>query len=239
MPATPSVPSKLRPAKVRGAVRRRWFEDQLERMPVQPFDGLETLGGNYGSWRLPVSLIDDSWLCYMVGAGGNIRVDVELATRFGATVRTFDAVDSYVASAIREADGIDRISVHHAAIALADGPIRMQLTHDPQSSSVSAASLYDSDRFVELPGRTMRSLMDELGDARVDLLKLDIEGSEYDVLPSIDLREMGVKVFATQLHHTAPVRRAKALIAELARQGYEPVACIPAVKFTFVRSDLL
>lgn len=208
-------------------------------MPVRPLAGLETLGGHYGRWRLPVSLIDDSWVCYMVGAGGNIRVDIELATRYGATVRTFDAVDSYVASAVREADGLARISVHEAAIAAADGPIRMQLMHDPQSSSVSAASLYDSDRFVELPGRTMQSLMDELGDERVDLLKLDIEGSEYEVMPTIDLRAMGVKVFATQLHHTAPVRRAKALVALLARQGYEPVACIPAVKLTFIRDDLL
>jgi FkbM family methyltransferase len=234
-----SFVKKLRPAKVRSALSRRWFERQLPRVPMRSISGLEDLGDTYGRWRLPVGLIDPSWVCYMVGAGGNIQVDVQLARRFGVTVRTIDAVDSYVESAKREAEGVAGLTVHHAAIATADGPIRMQVTHDSQSSSVSAAGLYDSDDFIELPGRTMASLMQELGDDHIDLFKLDIEGSEYEVLPTLDMRAMGVKVFATQLHHTASVSRAKALIAELAQQGYEPVACVSAVKITFVRTDLL
>jgi hypothetical protein len=50
---------------------------------------------------------------------------------------------------------------------------------------------------------------------------------------------MGVKVFAIQLHHTGSVRKARRLIADLRRSGYEPVACRPSVKLTFVRADLL
>jgi len=48
-----------------------------------------------------------------------------------------------------------------------------------------------------------------------------------------------VKVFAVQLHHTGSVRDARRLIAELADQGYEPVACRSAVKLTFAHIDLL
>ena len=43
--------------------------------------------------------------------------------------------------------------------------------------------------------------MAEFGDPAIDLLKLDIEGGEYEVIPSLDMRALGVKVFATQLHH--------------------------------------
>ncbi len=230
---------KLRPAKIRNAVSRRWFEHQVPRLDLRPIAGLVDLGGDYGAWRLPVGSIDPSWVCYMIGAGGQISVDIALARDYGATVRTFDAVAAYVERAREQAADTPRITAYQAAIAVEDGPIRMQVTHDPNSLSVSAASLYESESFVELPGRTLRSLMDELGDQRIDLLKLDIEGSEYEVLPTIDLRELGVKVFATQLHHTAPVSRARELIAELARQGYEPVACIPAVKITFAHRELL
>jgi FkbM family methyltransferase len=230
---------KLRPAKIRNATSRRWFEHQVPRLALRPIAGLVDLGGDYGGWRLPVGSIDPSWVCYMIGAGGQISVDITLARDYGATVRTFDAVAEYVERAREQAAGTPRITAYQAAIAVADGPIRMQVTHDPNSLSVSAASLYESERFVELPGRTLRSLMNELGDQRIDLLKLDIEGSEYEVLPTINLRELGVKVFATQLHHTAPVSRARALIAELARDGYEPVACIPAVKITFAHRELL
>ena len=115
----------------------------------------------------------------------------------------------------------------------------MQLTHDPNSESVSPVGLYDTDSYVVLEGRTLPSLMEELGDSRAELLKLDIEGGEYDVIPALDLRALGVEVFATQLHHVASVARARALLAMLAAQGYEPVACHPAVKLTFVRRELL
>jgi FkbM family methyltransferase len=230
---------KLNPSKVRSALRRRSFERQLERTRLREVTGLVELGSPYGGWTLPGDLIEPSWTCYLVGAGGDISVDLDLIHRYGAMVRSFDAVADYVDRARGEAGGEPRFSAHHAAIATHDGPIRMQVTHDPASQSVSAAHLYDSHSFLELPGRTLQSLMDELGDQRIDLLKLDIEGSEYEVLPSLDLRALGVKVFAAQLHHTGSPADARKLIAMLGERGYDPVACRPAVKLTFARVDLL
>lgn len=197
------------------------------------------LGSSYGGWILPGDLIEPSWVCYLVGAGGDVTVDLDLIQRYGVTVRSFDAVTDYVDGARERANGEPRFSAHHAAIAAKDGPIRMQVTHDPVSQSVSAAQLYDSHSFVELPGRTLPSLMAELDDRQIDLLKLDIEGSEYEVLPTLDLPALGVKVFAIQLHHTGSVADARKLIAGLGTQGYDPVACRSAVKLTFVRRDLI
>jgi hypothetical protein len=76
--------------------------------------------------------------------------------------------------------------------------------------------------------------MNEFGDDHVDLLKLDIEGGEYEVLPTLDLRAMGVKILAVQFHHTASVRHAWKLIAQLGEDGYDPVACRRTLKFTFI-----
>jgi FkbM family methyltransferase len=197
------------------------------------------LGTTYGGWRIPDGAVGEGDICYCVGAGGDISFDLELIGRYNATVRAFDPVSAYVAAAAAQAGGEPRFSIHEAAIATSDGPLRVQVTHDPTSDSVSAAKLYESARFVELPGRTLASLMEELGDDHIDLLKLDIEGAEYDVLPTIDLRGLGVKVFATQLHHNGSVKRARGLIERLRADGYEPVGCRPAVKLTFARADLL
>lgn len=236
---TSTVVSKLRPAKVRRAVRRRWFERRLERTPLRPTAGVVELGSSYGGWKMPGDLIESSWLCYGVGAGGDVSFDLELIERYGLTVRVFDAVAEFVDQAIEQAAGDPRLSAHQAVVAPRDGPVRMQRSHDPRSRSVSSAGLYESDSFIELPGRTIESLMAELGDERVELLKLDIEGAEYEVLPTLDLPALGVKVFATQLHHTGSVSQAQALIEGLRRQGYEAVACRPAVKLTFASSELL
>lgn len=230
---------KLRPAKVRNAVRRRRFEYQIPRVEFSDAPGLIDLGSSYGGWTIPGGLIEPSWTCYCVGIGGDISFDLELIRRYGVEVRAFDAVADYASMAAEQGSDEPRFSAHQAAIATSDGPIRMQVTHDQQSQSVSSAGLYESGDFVDVPGRTLPSLMAEFGDKRIDLLKLDIEGAEYEVLPTIDMHALGVKVFATQLHHTGSVGEARGLIAKLRKDGYEPVGCRSAVKLAFARSDLL
>lgn len=229
--------TKLRPAKIRSALRRRWFERRVAPTALTPVPGLTDVGTPYGGWTVPGRLIDDAWLCYCVGAGGDVSFDLALIDRYGATVRSIEPVAEYVEKARRTAAGRDRFSTYQAAVATADGPLRMQVTHDPGSLSLSAAGLYDTDRHVEVPGRRLESLMAELGDDHIDLLKLDIEGSEYDVVPTLDLRTLGVRIFATQLHHTASVGAARSLIELVRAQGYEPVAVRPVLKITFLRDD--
>jgi FkbM family methyltransferase len=233
------ISRKLRPRKIRNAVRRRWFEWQLSRHRLSEAPGLLDLGSKPGGWTVPADLVDSGWCCYCVGAGGDVSFDIELMRRFGVRVRSFDPVEDYVRSARSEVGSDPRFSAFVAALATRDGPIRMQLTHHPGSRSLSADGLYESRRYAEAPGRRLATLMDDLDDRRVDLLKVDIEGAEYRVLPELDLAAHGVRVFAVQLHHNGGVRRARELIAGVRAAGYELVACRPAVKLTFVRSDLL
>jgi FkbM family methyltransferase len=230
---------KLRPAKIRNALRRRRFEWSLDRLRLAPVPGLVDLGSDYGGWTLPGALIGDGWTCYSAGAGGDVSFDLELIHRFNANVRSIEPVDEFVRSAAEDAAGEPRFTAVHAAVATNDGPLRMQLSHDARSHSVSSAELYESSNYVEMPGRTLPSLMQELGDIEIQLLKLDLEGAEYEVLPTLRLNELGVKVLAVQLHHAGSLRQARALLATLHREGYEPVACRAPVKLTFARSDLL
>jgi FkbM family methyltransferase len=231
--------SRLRPAKIRTALRRRWFEQRLERLSLRPFPAVQLGGEQYGGWALPDGLIEPSWLCYSVGAGGDISFDMDLIRRYGIRVRVFDPVSSYVLRAVEDAGGDPRLTVHEVAIATTDGPLRMQVTHDRGSASVSTAGLYDSDSYIEVAGRTLPSLKAELGDPDIDLLKLDVEGGEYELLANLDLRSLGVKVFTLQLHHTGTVSDVRRLIEGLASQGYDPVARHPVVKIAFARRDLL
>ena len=228
----------LRPTKIRNALRRRWFERQMHRIGLKETAGVIELGSPYGGWTMPEHMIEPSWVCYCIGAGGDISFDVDLMELYGVKVRSFDAVSEYVQAAREQAAGHEGFSAHHVAIAARDEPVRLQVTHDVGSKSVSPAGLYESDRFIEVPGRTITSLMAELGDQRIDLLKLDIESGEYELMPQLDVRALGVKVFAVQMHHTSSLRQARKLVAELGDAGYEPVACRRAVKITFAQREL-
>ncbi len=235
--STPAT-AKLRPAKLNSALRRRWFERQLERTPVSGRGDPIPLGAP-GTWMLPCAPLAPGGTGYCVGAGADVSFDLELIRRLDMRVRCVDPVREYIDAAIASAAGEPRFSAYHAAIAVHDGPLRMQQTHHPGSRSLSSAELYDTHDFVEIPGRTLPSLMAELGDERIDLLKLDIEGGEYEVMPTLDLRALGVKVFAIQLHHNRSVGTARALIAELDAQGYELVAKLEPIRMTFADRDTL
>lgn len=232
------TPSKLHPQKIRSALRRRWFEHAVPRVPLTAAEGLTDVGSAYGGWTIPIDAVGADWTCYCVGVGGDITFDLALAAR-GATVRAIEPVAEYIEHAAEAAADQPLLTTHVAAITTHDGPLRMQVTHHAESRSVSSAGLYDTEDYVEVPGRTLASLMRELGDERIDLLKLDVEGAEYEILPTVDLRALGVRVFSTQLHHTGSVGQARALIDGLRQQGYVPVACRPVVKLTFLREEEL
>lgn len=234
--AARELPRLLRPAKVRGAFRRRWFEYRLGRSPLDRYEGaLVDMGTPYGGWVIPEGALPPDAICYCVGIGRDASLESALLEAFAAgTVRSFDPIAEFVEYARSVIGDESRFTVAHAAIASVDGSVLMQEHHESASQSVSAADLYESTRYVELPGRSLSSLMAEYGDRRIDLLKLDVEGSEYELLPKLDLATLGVRVLAVQLHHNGTVRRARALIAGLREKGYLHVARRRVIKLTFV-----
>jgi FkbM family methyltransferase len=226
---------RLRPAKVRSALRRRVFEWRLGRLRIEPGPEIIELGTSYGGWKIPRHAVAEGEICYCIGTGDDISFDLELIRRYGAVVRAVDPVEAYGAAAIEAAAGEPRFTFRQAAVTTRDGPIRMQRHHEAASKSLSAAGLYDTDEWLEVDGRTIPSLMREFGDDHIDLLKIDVEGIEYELVPTLDLAGLGVRVFAIQLHHTGSVRDALLLIDGLRRQGFRLVAQRPAVTLTFAR----
>lgn len=226
---------KLRPAKVRRAVRRRGFEWRLGRLPIEPGHQIIELGSAYGGWMIPDGRVGRGGICYCIGAGGDISFDLELIRRYGAVVRAVDPVEAYERQALEAASGEPGFSFRRAAVTAANGPIRMQTHHEPGSGSLSAAGLYETDEWIEVDGLTIPSLMEEFGDDHIDLLKIDVEGIEYELMPTLDLVGLGVSVFAIQLHHTGTIADALGLISGLRRQGFQLLAQRPTVKLTFAR----
>lgn len=233
------IRSKLKPGKVRSAVGRRWFEARMARVAVSGRGRPIELGSAYGGWIVPEELLEPGFTCYCVGAGGDISFDLELIARFDATVQAVEPDETYVSSARIAAAEADRFSIERAALAVVDGPLLMQRTHHPGSHSLSAADLYDTSEMVEIPGRSLASLASERGQSQIELLKIDVEGAEYDILPTLDLDALGVRILAVQLHHNRGVGAARRQIGELQQRGFELVAMRPVVKATFARRDLL
>jgi FkbM family methyltransferase len=104
-----------------------------------------------------------------------------------------------------------------------DTTLRFFAPAEDEHASWSALNLQHTDRYVEAPVRSLRSVMAELGHDRIDLLKLDVEGAEYPVVHQLLDERIPVRVLCLELH---PTRRPWAppwLIARLQRRGYRAV----------------
>jgi FkbM family methyltransferase len=222
------------PARLRAAINRRWFNFRLDRLPTRRYAGLVDVGSEWGGWVVPADLIDDSWICYCVGAGSDISFDLGLIKSYGARVRCLDPFEIFRQQAEEKADGDPRFSFKEVALAEKDGPLTMYGARDPLSGSLSAVNLYESERATMVEGRTLSSLMEEFGDDRADLLKLDIEGSEYEILPTLDLSALGVRVLCVEIHPNHSVAQARRLLDGVTAQGYGLVNCKHPTSYTFM-----
>ena len=232
----PSQAARLHPRRVYRSLARRLFERRVARAAATiESQGLVPLGTAYGGWTVPADSITEDWTCYCIGAGSDVSFDLALIETFGCRVWCVDPGEDSERLVLGAAARQPRLSFARVALAPADGVVRMFHAADPQSTSLSAVNLQHGTSIVEVPGRSLPSLMAENGHTRVDLLKLDIEGAEYSVLESLDLAALGVRVLCVELHRTVATKRALALVDRLQRQGFVAVSRSGA-DYTFLRA---
>jgi len=230
-----SVREYARPAKIRNAVRRRYFRRRLAAVALDERLPVPWLGSDYGGWAIPAQLVEPDWVVYCLGAGIDVSFETELIRERGCEVFSFDPTDS----SAEHVAGLRQPKLHFRQVAIwnHDGTLEMYASPLPESTTLSAANLDVGRATVEVPCRSLQSLMRELGHDRIDLLKYHVEGSEYEVFDPGLLTELGVKILGIRLFHTAPPHRALSLISDIVARGYAPVAHAGSA-FTFLRSDL-
>lgn len=201
---------------------------------VLPYSGpLTRLGSDYGGWTVPVDLVRPGSLCYTAGAGTDITFDVALL-EFGCTVHAFDPTPSSIEHVrTQRLDTTPAFHFHPWAIWTRDGELRL---YAPQigDSNYSAADLQRTGRGIVVPCRSLTSIASELGHERIDLLKLDIEGAEYEVLGALLASDLRPRVLAVEFHKTPSIRPMVTTSRALRADGYVPVA-LRGFDVTFVR----
>jgi FkbM family methyltransferase len=184
-------------------VRRRALLWRLGRLAApDPAWPTEYLGTGYGGWAVPRGVIGADWVCYCAGAGIDISFDLALAQRFGCQVVTLDPTDEARENAARAAAGEPRLRFEQVAVWSSDGELRMYHAADPSHRTLSADNLQRAETWTTVPARSLPSLMRELGHERIDLLKLDVEGAEYELLDQVASGALGVSVLCVEMHPT-------------------------------------
>jgi FkbM family methyltransferase len=219
----------------RYAVRRRLLLWRLGRIAApDPATPVEYLGTPYGGWAVPCGAIQPGWVCYCAGAGIDVSFDLALAQRFGCEVVTLDPTDEAREHFARAAGGESRMRFEQVAVWSSDGELPMFRAADPSHRTLSADDIQRTGQATSVPARSLPSLMRELGHDRIDLLKLDVEGAEYELLDLVASRELGIRVLCVEMHPTRGTGPAVRAFRALLAAGFRLVD-LRGGDFTFVR----
>jgi FkbM family methyltransferase len=141
----------------------------------------EWLGNTtYGGWETVTEGLGTDSVVYSFGVGTDMSWDLELIRRFGCRVYAFDP--NPVAVAFVGAQTLpSELRFTPTGIAAYDGTQSFW----GREGKVSTSTVKKIGGREDLPVRTLETLMRERGHERVDVLKLDIEGSEFSVVPRI------------------------------------------------------
>ena len=210
-----------RVTSVKLAMVARSFRQSLR---IQPEPSVVMLGSpTYGFWVVP-DTFDPSSICYLAGVGEDITFDLAFIARFGSTVHAFDpvpAAQEYVRVAARHEP---RFVFHPVGLWSEDAHVAFHAPAIEGHVSHSATDLHGTNVAFEADVRSVRSLMQELGHERVDLLKLSVEGAEHEIIRGT--LEAGIKVPVVCLEYAqpAPPGTAESSHALMLGAGYEVVA---------------
>ena len=156
--------ARLHPRRLHRSAARRLFERRIARRArTLESQDLVALGSAYGGLTVPADSITQDWICYCAGAGSDVSFDLALIEAFGCRVWCFDPGEDAERLVLGGRGAEPRLGFSRVALAATDGVARMFRAADPQSSSLSAVNLQDGTSTVDVPGRSLPSLMAENG----------------------------------------------------------------------------
>lgn len=227
-------------SQLRFAIKKWVLRHPLATLPVSRAERVEHIGTRHFKWSVCTPFIRPESVVYSFGIGTDVSFDLGIIERFGLKVHAFDPTPA----------SIEWVKEHHQRPDLVvypygladfngfrtfyppDNPAHISHTIVPKSTHASPA--------FEAEFKTLDVVMKELGHENVDVLKMDIEGSEYGVVTDLIKKKLFPKQLLVEYHHDMypGLTRKNTLdsIQELHRAGYKLFHISPTLReFHFIR----
>ncbi len=164
----------------------------------------ESHGSNYGGWCIYPLPINRTSIIYSFGIGKDLSFDLSLVKTYGVEIYAFDPTPESIMWV--EAQKVPQeLHVFDYGVADFDGKAFLNSPNNPQHISHTLLNnVYNLGDRVEVQVYRLETIMKQLGHDHIDLLKMDIEGSEYDVLDDIQESKIQINQLLVEFHHNFP-----------------------------------
>ncbi|MHC4077366.1 MAG: FkbM family methyltransferase [Planctomycetota bacterium] len=164
----------------------------------------------------------------VVDLGGNVGMFAARVAPQADRVVSYEPLPVNLERYSKNTKGLENITAVPAAIAGQSGTLKIYAPRMEKMSGAFSAHAnpeqFDEDMSWEVPAVTLAELFDAHDIVRCNLLKMDIEGSEYDVLPATDDKTFErIDRIHGEYHNVEPEtasNRLEALEALLRSHGY-------------------
>jgi len=202
--------SQVVPQRLRDRLRK-----QFDRVYCRSLPDKETIG-SASQWTIVTRDMRPDAVIYSGGVGGDISFEQELIRRFGVGIHIFDpspAAKQTIAGARSE-------HLHFQSIGLSrSGEAKFSV-----GGGRGGTIWYKAGGSNSMPCTSLPFEMEKNGHHSIDLLKIDIEGFEYEVLESCLARNIPIKQICVEFHHfypEIPKSKTTAMIGELKSHGFD------------------
>jgi FkbM family methyltransferase len=174
------------------------------------------------AWTIASDSLRPGAIVCSLGLADNVEFDLNLIRDFGSEVHGFDPTPASV-EWIQSQELPPEFHHHAVAVAGHDGILNFSLP-DPGMGGCASAHLVANAGTVAVPCKRISTLMRDLGHDHIDLLKMDIEGTEYEVIDEILSKQIRVDQILVEFHHRFPgigMEKTLSAVAALRSAGYQ------------------
>lgn len=182
----------------------------------------EHLGSTYGGYDVCREHLGPDSLIYSAGIGEDVSFDLDAITRFGAQVYAFDPTPRTI-DWLKTQNLPTNFHFYPEGLAGHDGVAAFTPPANPDYISHTLLDRPATEAILEVPVYTLQTLMQRLGHTHIDVLKMDIEGAEYDVIDHLLDAQLDIRQIVLEFHHRFPdigIEPTRQAVARLHAAGY-------------------
>ncbi|MCH9694218.1 MAG: FkbM family methyltransferase [Gammaproteobacteria bacterium] len=158
-----------------------------------------------GEWAFVPELLHGGSIVYSLGVGDSVEFDLGVIERYGSTVYAFDPTPYAMEWVAAQTLPTEFVFKPWAASG-ADGSLRLyrRVSRRGKRAKVmwtADAGAGDIEDHIDAPAYTIATIMQQLEHEKIDLLKMDVEGAEYDVLDGLKNVQNLPKQLLVEFHH--------------------------------------